>query len=69
VTRFWIYLLLKSVTKSIVFNAKLKKGPIALHTWFRGEDLIFSAYCSPARLASILTYSSPQQKTLFGIDQ
>ena len=23
--------------KAIVFNAKLKKGPIALHTWFRGE--------------------------------
>jgi len=30
--------------KSVVFTAKLKKGPIALHTWFRGEDLIFSAY-------------------------
>ena len=30
--------------KSIVFNAKLKKGPIALHTWFRGEDTILSAY-------------------------
>ena len=30
--------------KAIVFNAKLKKGPIALHTWFRGEDTILSAY-------------------------
>lgn len=34
----------KSGDKSIVFSANLKKGPIALHTWFRGEDLIFSAY-------------------------
>jgi len=34
----------KSGDKSVVFTAKLKKGPIALHTWFRGEDLIFSAY-------------------------
>ena len=30
--------------KSIVFSAKLKKGPIALHTWFRGKDTILSAY-------------------------
>ena len=34
----------KSGDKSIVFSANLKKGPITLHTWFRGEDLIFSAY-------------------------
>lgn len=34
----------KSGDKSIVFSANLKKGPISLHTWFRGEDLIFSAY-------------------------
>lgn len=27
-----------------VFTAKLKKGPIALHTWFRGKDTILSAY-------------------------
>lgn len=34
----------KSGDKSVVFTANLRKGPIALHTWFRGEDLIFSAY-------------------------
>ena len=34
----------KSGDKSVVFSAKLTKGPIALHTWFRGEDLILSAY-------------------------
>ena len=34
----------KSGDKAVVFNAKLKKGPIALHTWFRGEDTILSAY-------------------------
>jgi arylsulfatase A-like enzyme len=34
----------KSGDKSVVFTAHLKKGPIALHTWFRGEELIFSAY-------------------------
>lgn len=34
----------KSGDKSVVFTAKLTKGPIALHTWFRGEDLILSAY-------------------------
>ena len=30
--------------KSVTFTAILKKGPIALHTWFRGEDTILSAY-------------------------
>lgn len=30
--------------KSVVFTANLKKGPIALHTWFRGKDTILSAY-------------------------
>ena len=30
--------------KSVTFTAKLRKGPIALHTWFRGEDTILSAY-------------------------
>ncbi len=34
----------KSGDKSVVFTATLKKGPIALHTWFRGKDTIFSAY-------------------------
>lgn len=29
---------------SITFTAQLKKGPIALHTWFRGESTILSAY-------------------------
>jgi len=39
---YWVYG--GYVVLSVVFTAKLKKGPIALHTWFRGEDLIFSAY-------------------------
>ena len=26
------------------FTAKLEKGPVALHTWFRGEDTTLSAY-------------------------
>lgn len=30
--------------KSVVFTASLKKGPLALHTWFRGKDTILSAY-------------------------
>lgn len=30
--------------KAVVFTAELKKGPIALHTWFRGPDTILSAY-------------------------
>ena len=34
----------KSGDKSVVFTANLRKGPIALHTWFRGEDLVLSAY-------------------------
>jgi arylsulfatase len=34
----------KAGDKSVVFTAMLKKGPIALHTWFRGENVIFSAY-------------------------
>ena len=34
----------KAGDKSVVFTANLKRGPIALHTWFRGEDTIFSAY-------------------------
>ena len=29
---------------SITFTAQLKKGPIELHTWFRGESTILSAY-------------------------
>ena len=29
---------------SISFTAQLKKGPVALHTWFRGQDTILSAY-------------------------
>ena len=34
----------KTGDKSVVFTVKLQKGPIALHTWFRGENLVFSAY-------------------------
>ena len=31
--------------KSITFTMNLKKGPTALHTWFRGQDdTILSAY-------------------------
>ena len=30
--------------RSVVFTTTLKKGPIALHTWFRGKDTVFSAY-------------------------
>ena len=30
--------------KSVTFTANLKKGPVALHTWFRGKDTILSAY-------------------------
>lgn len=30
--------------KFVRFNVSLKKGPIALHTWFRGKDTILSAY-------------------------
>ena len=29
---------------SVIFTAKLKRGPLALHTWFRGKDTILSAY-------------------------
>ena len=29
---------------SVTFSAKLKPGPVALHTWFRGPDTILSAY-------------------------
>lgn len=29
---------------SVTFTAELEKGPIALHTWFRGNDTILSAY-------------------------
>ncbi|MEM7316085.1 MAG: arylsulfatase, partial [Planctomycetota bacterium] len=39
--------LTKSVSeddKSVTFSANLKKGPVALHTWFRGKDTILSAY-------------------------
>lgn len=28
----------------VTFSAQLKKGPVALHTWFRGQDTILSAY-------------------------
>jgi len=30
--------------KGVVFTMDLKKGPAALHTWFRGKDTILSAY-------------------------
>ncbi len=30
--------------KGAVFTMNLKKGPTALHTWFRGKDTILSAY-------------------------
>ena len=29
---------------SVTFTANLKKGPVALHTWFRGDKTILSAY-------------------------
>jgi hypothetical protein len=29
---------------AVTFTATLEKGPVALHTWFRGEDTILSAY-------------------------
>lgn len=29
---------------SVTFSANLKKGPVALHTWFRGDKIILSAY-------------------------
>jgi arylsulfatase len=29
---------------SVTFTAQLEKGPVALHTWFRGQDTILSAY-------------------------
>jgi arylsulfatase A-like enzyme len=34
----------KADAKSVIFTARLKKGPIALHTWFRGGNDILSAY-------------------------
>jgi len=30
--------------RSVKFSLSLKKGPMALHTWFRGQDIILSAY-------------------------
>lgn len=30
--------------KSVTFTATLEPGPVALHTWFRGEDTILGAY-------------------------
>jgi arylsulfatase A-like enzyme len=29
---------------SVTFTAQLEKGPVALHTWFRGENTLLSAY-------------------------
>ena len=30
--------------RSVKFSLSLKKRPMALHTWFRGQDIILSAY-------------------------
>lgn len=35
---------IKSDDTHVTFTATLEKGPIALHTWFRGNDTILSAY-------------------------